>query len=91
MHPKNLKPWLRKEIKTQPLVSVAGAGLVTLKEIDTIPTSLASGKDDETYTLPRMDKNGRFCSPRAARELALYSNFELFLSFYNNFGVTSFH
>uniref|UniRef100_A0A803LEE2 NusB/RsmB/TIM44 domain-containing protein n=1 Tax=Chenopodium quinoa TaxID=63459 RepID=A0A803LEE2_CHEQI len=68
-HPKNLKPWLRREVKSQHLVS--GAGPVTVKEIDTSSSSLASGKNDDTYTLPRMDKNGRFCSPRAARELAL--------------------
>uniref|UniRef100_A0A803LN38 Uncharacterized protein n=1 Tax=Chenopodium quinoa TaxID=63459 RepID=A0A803LN38_CHEQI len=72
-HPKNLKPWLRREVKSQHLVSGAGAGAgpVTLKEIDASSSSLASGKNDDTYTLPRMDKNGRFCSPRAARELAL--------------------
>ncbi|KNA10560.1 hypothetical protein SOVF_143190 [Spinacia oleracea] len=69
--PKIPKPWLKREIKSQPFVSGAGAGPVALKEIDTAPSSLASGKDDDTYTLPRMDKNGRFCSPRAARELAL--------------------
>ncbi|MFS7998405.1 hypothetical protein Hanom_Chr12g01153461 [Helianthus anomalus] len=27
------------------------------------------------YQIPKIDKSGRFCSPRAARELALYVHF----------------
>lgn len=73
-HPKNSKPWLRREIKSLPFVSGAAGGSVTLKETETSPSLLVSGKGDDTYTLPKIDKCGRFCSPRAARELALYSN-----------------
>lgn len=72
-HPNNTKPWLKRQIKSQPFVSGAGPGPgpVTLEETETTPSSLSSNKDDDTYTLPKIDKSGRFCSPRAARELAL--------------------
>lgn len=70
-NPKNSKPWLRREIKSLPFVSGAAGGSVTLKETETSPSLLVSGKGDDTYTLPKIDKCGRFCSPRAARELAL--------------------
>lgn len=43
----------------------------TLKETDTKPSSSVTCKVEDTYALPRIDKSGRFCSPRAARELAL--------------------
>ncbi|KAJ8422801.1 hypothetical protein Cgig2_024569 [Carnegiea gigantea] len=43
-----------------------------LVKTETNCSSTVTGKDDDTCTLPRIDKSGRFCSPRAARELALY-------------------
>ncbi|CAO2815278.1 unnamed protein product [Amaranthus hypochondriacus] len=73
-HPNNSKPWSRRQIRNQILVPGVGGGgegaTTVLKEIETTSSTSESGKDD-TYTLPRIDKNGRFCSPRAARELAL--------------------
>lgn len=42
-----------------------------LVKTETNCSSTVTGKDDDTRTLPRIDKSGRFCSPRAARELAL--------------------
>lgn len=82
-HPNNSKPWSRRQIRNQILVPGVGGGgegaTTVLKEIETTSSTSESGKDD-TYTLPRIDKNGRFCSPRAARELALYSNFKLCVS-----------
>lgn len=68
-HQKNPKPWVRRRVQSQLFIS--GAGPVILKESETSPSSVASGKDDEAYALPKLDKSGRFCSPRAARELAL--------------------
>ncbi|XP_074312637.1 uncharacterized protein LOC141648078 isoform X2 [Silene latifolia] len=66
---KNFKP--RRQIKSQLFVSSVGSLPVTLKENESSSSLLTDGKEDDTYTLPRLDKNGRFCSPRAARELAL--------------------
>lgn len=40
---------------------------ISLKEIETARSSSTTFKDQ----LPKVDKSGRFCSPRAARELAL--------------------
>ncbi|KAH9617849.1 hypothetical protein KSS87_005909 [Heliosperma pusillum] len=68
---KNFKPRTQRRIKSQLFVSSVGSLPVTLKENESSSSLLTDGKEDDAYTLPRLDKNGRFCSPRAARELAL--------------------
>ncbi|KAK9690380.1 hypothetical protein RND81_09G123500 [Saponaria officinalis] len=67
---KNPMPLKERRIKRELFVSSVGAEPVTLKENES-SSLLAGDKVDDTYTLPRFDRNGRFCSPRAARELAL--------------------
>ncbi|KAL2926226.1 Transcription antitermination protein NusB [Bienertia sinuspersici] len=57
-HPNNPKPCIRRR-KSQLFVSGGRAAPVILKEIETNPSSLPTGEDNDTYTLPRMDKNGR--------------------------------
>uniref|UniRef100_A0A7C8ZV38 NusB/RsmB/TIM44 domain-containing protein n=1 Tax=Opuntia streptacantha TaxID=393608 RepID=A0A7C8ZV38_OPUST len=42
-----------------------------LVQTETDCSSAMTAEDNDTCTLPRIDKSGRFCSPRAARELAL--------------------
>lgn len=72
-HPRSSKPWLKRCIKSQPFVPGASVGFesVIVKETASPSPSLESVKDENKHTLPRLDKSGRFCSPRAARELAL--------------------
>ncbi|KAL9238602.1 hypothetical protein vseg_013000 [Gypsophila vaccaria] len=67
---RNPKAIKEQRIKRELFVSSVGAEPVTLEDNESSPL-LASGKDDDTYRLPSFDRNGRFCSPRAARELAL--------------------
>ena len=50
-----------------------------------LPTLALQDQDQQSFhkskeMLPKIDKSGRFCSPRAARELALYAFLLFFLA-----------
>lgn len=52
------------------------------------PSALTFEETVDTFSVqPKIDKSGRFCSPRAARELALYVLFTLSLQIYWHYFV----